>query len=79
MDIDVDIDDQAKKTDAGLVIGAGVQTKMGNHTVFAEAKYVLGLTNVYKAGDFLPMTDLTATSAVLMLTVGVSNLLSLPF
>ena len=79
MDIDVDIDDQAKKTDAGLVIGAGVQTKLGSHTVYAEVKWAMGLTNAYQPGESLAMTDLTATSSVFMLTIGVLNLLRLPF
>jgi opacity protein-like surface antigen len=38
--------DETKSTDFGLAIGGGVEVPHGNLTLFAEGRYVLGLTNI---------------------------------
>ncbi|KAA3619336.1 MAG: PorT family protein [Calditrichaeota bacterium] len=43
---EVDIKDDTKSINFSLGFGAGVSMPMGNKTVFVEARYALGLTNV---------------------------------
>ena len=41
-----DVKDDTKSTDFGLGFGAGMSLPMGNNSIFIEARYALGLTNI---------------------------------
>jgi hypothetical protein len=43
---DVDVKDDLKSIDFGLAFGGGVSIPAGNNSVFVEARYALGLSNV---------------------------------
>lgn len=45
------IDGKTKFIDFGLGFGAGLNVPKGNHAVFVEARYVLGLTNINDASE----------------------------
>ncbi len=47
---EVDQKDETKGFDLGLGIGGGVKLPRGNKTFFAEARYVLGLSNINDEG-----------------------------
>lgn len=51
-----DIKDDIKSIDFGLGFGSGVNLPMGNYSIFVEARYVLGLTNINDDPDD-PDTD----------------------
>ncbi len=44
---EIDIKDETKSIDFGLGFGAGVSLPMGNNSIFVEARYALGLTNIF--------------------------------
>ena len=44
--VEEDVKDDAKNIDFGLGFGAGVSLPMGNNSIFVEARYALGLTNI---------------------------------
>jgi len=51
-----DVKDTIKSFDFGLGFGAGVNVLMGNNSIFVEARYTLGLTNINDDPDD-PDTD----------------------
>ncbi len=51
-----DIEDETKSLDFGLCFGAGVSVPMSNNSIFLEARYALGLTNINDDPDD-PDTD----------------------
>ena len=52
-----DIKDEIKSIDFGLGFGAGVSLAMGNNSIFVEARYAIGLTNINDDPDD-PDTDI---------------------
>ncbi len=46
-----DAKDETKSLDLGLAFGGGVSIPKGDKTLFAEARYVLGLTNINDESD----------------------------
>jgi hypothetical protein len=47
----VDLKDETKSTDFGINFGAGLEFPSGNSTFFVEARYALGLANIYDVSD----------------------------
>jgi len=54
---ETDIKDEIKNIDFNLGFGAGVSIPMGNNSIFVEARYALGLTNINDDPDD-PDTDI---------------------
>jgi hypothetical protein len=49
--VSVDIKEIVKSTDAGLGFGAGINIPLGLTSLFIEARYMIGLTNIIKEGS----------------------------
>jgi len=48
---EIDFKDSRKTFDFGLCFGAGVSVPMSNNSIFLEARYALGLTNIFDNPD----------------------------
>jgi len=53
---EIDVDDRFKSVDFGLGFGAGVSLLIGNNSIFVEARYALGLSNINDDPD-IPDTN----------------------
>ena len=59
--------DNTNTFDFGLGLGGGVSIPHGNHTFFAETRYVLGLANINKESD-----ESTVKNRGLQIIIGVT-------
>lgn len=76
-DIDVDIKDNAKSSDFGLVIGAGVEKQLKKYNIFVDFRYKIGLSNGAESGGYFEEVDLTAKNKGFSINIGILGLLSL--
>lgn len=52
LSVEADIGELTESIDLGLQFGGGLSLPLGNNTLFVEAKYALGITDILKDGTF---------------------------